>query len=183
MADKPMADKPMADSRLPAVRPIVVAPAPVLRAPARPVRLPDPGVSRLVDELFATMRANAGLGLAAPQLGDSLRVAVVEAEGRQFVLVNPTLVAARGNVPGWEGCLSVPYLVGWLGRPAEVVVTGLDLAGHRVRWRARGLAARAIAHELDHLEGRLYLDRIAPAGRPQDLVDTREHPTPPARRT
>jgi peptide deformylase len=168
----------MADSRRSTVRPIVVAPAPVLRTAARPVRVPDPGVSRLVDELFATMRANAGLGLAAPQVGDPLRVAVVEVEGRQFVLVNPTLAAARGSVPGWEGCLSVPHLVGWLSRPAEVVVSGVDLDGHRVRWRARGLAARAIAHELDHLDGRLYVDLVAP----EDLVDTRDHPTPPARR-
>ncbi len=159
----------------PAVRPIVCLPDRRLRRPARTVRLPDHGVDRLVEELFATMRSASGLGLAAPQIGRDARVAVIEVEGVRLVLINPEVVDARGIQVGWEGCLSVPHLVAQVARPADVTVAGLDLAGHAVRYRGSGLVARAIAHEVDHLAGRLYVDLVEPG----ELIDTREHPEPP----
>jgi len=160
-----------------AVRRVALAPDPVLSSPAAAVALPDPAVSALVDDLFATMAAHRGLGLSAPQLGVPLRVAVVEAAGQRLVLVNPRLVRCRGRQTGWEGCLSVPDRVAEVERPAEVEVESLGLDGRSVRLRARGLVARAVAHELDHLDGRLYTS-LVPAGA---LVDTVAQPTPPAR--
>jgi peptide deformylase len=158
------------------VRPILRLPDDRLRAAARPAGLPDPAVDQLLDDLLATMAAARGLGLAAPQVGVDLRVAVVEVAGARLELINPRIVGAHGRDRGWEGCLSVPDRVARVERPAEVVVAGIDRAGRAIRQRCTGLLARAVAHEVDHLEGRLYVDMIDPA----DLVDTREQPTPPA---
>jgi len=156
-------------------RPIVTAPASVLRASARHVRVPDRAIDRLVTELFATMRAARGVGLAAPQIGESVAVAVVEAEGRRLVLINPKVARAAGSQDGWEGCLSIPDRVAWLSRAADVSVASLDLSGRSVRYRASGLVARAVLHEVDHLAGRLYSDLVGP----DELIDTTLHPTPP----
>ena len=160
-------------------REILCLPDPRLRAPARTVRLPDSEIERLVDDLTAAMRAARGLGLAAPQVGRDARVAVVEADGTRLVLINPEIVGQRGVQQGWEGCLSLPNLVALVDRPAEVVVAGVNLAGRPVRHRCVGLLARAVAHEVDHLSGRLYVDLVDPAA----LVDVREHPTPPTNNT
>lgn len=158
-------------------RQIVLAPASVLCATARRIRVPDRAIDRLVAEMFETMRTAQGVGLAAPQIGQSISLAVVEAEGRRLVLVNPKIERTAGIQEGWEGCLSVPDRVAWLARPAEVTVSGLDLSGRRIRYRAEGLVARAVLHEVDHLAGRLYTDLVAP----DELVDTAAHPTPPTR--
>ena len=158
-------------------RNIVVVPASVLRVATRRVRVPDRAVDRLVLELFETMRAAHGLGLAAPQVGESLAIAVVEAEGRRLVLINPQVAHTAGSQEGWEGCLSVPDRVAWLPRPAEATISGLDLSGRRVRYRTDGLVARAVLHEIDHLAGRLYTDLVDTS----ELVDTIANPTPPHR--
>ncbi len=159
-----------------AVRPIVETPAPVLRAPAEPVASFD-GVADLAADLVATMHAARGLGLAAPQIGVPSRLAVVTGETEPLVLVNPEIIARHGRQVGWEACLSVPNLVAEVERPLEMVVEAADVGGHRRRLRVTGLLARAVAHEVDHLDGRLYVDLV-----PADaLVDTREHPTPPDR--
>ena len=154
---------------------ILIVPDPRLRETTRPVRLPDLGVRRLAEDMVATMRAARGLGLAAPQVGERLRLAVVEVDGRLLVLGNPSLVRTESPVVGWEGCLSVPDRVAKVARPREVVIAADDLEGRRVRYRGSGLLARAMLHELDHLAGRLYVDLVNLA----DLVDTRAHPTPP----
>jgi len=155
--------------------PLVTLPAPALRLRAGQVRLPNPGLARFVDELFETMRAAGGVGLAAPQVGRSIRLAVVEVADERLVLVNPEIVGRSGRQLGWEGCLSVPHTVAPVERALEVVVRGRDLAGHSVRYRRRGLVARAIEHEVDHLEGRLCVDLVEAAA----LVDTRLNPSPP----
>lgn len=154
---------------------IVIYPDARLSRRAQQVSLPRPAVDLLVEELLSTMRAARGLGLAAPQIGIDMRVAVVEVAGSTLVLINPKITRQRGHQMGWEGCLSVPHMVAQVPRPAEVVVSGLDLAGRPVRYRGDGLTARAIVHEIDHLEGRLYVDLVDPT----DLVDVRENPTPP----
>ncbi len=148
-----------------------------LRAHARLALVPDPQVDRLVDALLETMRTARGLGLAAPQVGSDVCVAVVEADGARLVLINPEIVGRRGRQLGWEGCLSVPNLVAEVERPAELTVAGLDRVGRPVRHRCTGLLARTVAHEMDHLAGRLFVDLVPPEG----LVDVREHPTPPSR--
>jgi peptide deformylase len=159
----------------PAALPIVCMPDPRLRARARSVHLPDPGVDDVIEQLLSAMRQARGFGLAAPQLGLDLRVAVVEVEGTQLVLLNPQVVERRGTQRGWEGCLSVPNMVAQVDRPAELTVAAHDRKGRGVRHRCSGLLARAVAHEVDHLAGRLYVDLVPP----DSLVDVREHPTPP----
>lgn len=144
---------------------------------ARPVRVPDPAIDRLVDDLVAAMHRARGLGLAATQVGEPLAVAVVEIEGRLTVLVNPTVQRIRDVQTDWEACLSVPHLVAEVSRPDDVTVRAQGLDGRWRRHRGRGLLARALLHEVDHLAGRLYVDLVAPGA----LVDTREHPTPPRR--
>ncbi len=160
-----------------AIRPLVTLPAAVLREVARPAAIPDPGLGALAADLVSTMRAASGLGLAAPQVGVATRVAVVAGETGPLLLVNPRIVARRGRQRGWEGCLSVPHLVAEVERSLEVTVETDDLDGTRRRLRATGLQARAIEHEVDHLDGTLYLDLVDAAS----VVDTRKHPTPPRR--
>lgn len=157
-------------------RAILVVPDTRLRAATRAVRLPDSGLRRLVDDMIVTMRLAKGVGLAAPQIGEPLRLAVVEVEGRVYVLGNPSLVRAEGSVVDWEGCLSIPERVAKVARAEAVIVAAEDIEGRKVKLRGRGFLARAFLHEIDHLAGRLYSDLVAP----EDLVDTRKHPVPPA---
>lgn len=156
-------------------RRILVDPDPRLRAATRPVRLPDKGLRRLIDDMVVTMRLADGVGLAAPQLGEPLRLAVVEVKGVLIVLGNPAVVRTGFPAVDWEGCLSVPERVAQVRRPAEIVIVADDIEGRRVRHRGTGLLARAFQHEMDHLAGRLYVDLVDPA----DLVDTRLHPIAP----
>lgn len=156
-------------------RQILIDPDARLRAPNRAVRLPDRGLRRLVDDLVVTMRLAKGLGLAAPQVGESLRLAVVEVDGRLYVLGNPTIVRGAAPTSDWEGCLSVPHRLAKIARADEVVIAADDIEGRTVRYRGRGLLARAFQHEIDHLAGRLYVDLVDPS----ELVDTRVHPVPP----
>ncbi len=125
--------------------------------------------------MVTTMRLAKGLGLAAPQVGESLRLAVVEVEGRLYVLGNPTVVRSATPTVDWEGCLSVPDRVARVARASELIVAADDIEGRKVRHRVRGLAARAFLHELDHLAGRLYVDLVDPS----ELIDTKRHPLPP----
>ena len=163
----------MAEPRVSARR-IVLSPDERLRAPTRAVHLPDRGIRRLVEEMVVTMRKAEGVGLAAPQIGEALRLAVVEVDQRLYVLGNPAVVSTGFPAVDWEGCLSIPNRVAQVQRPAEVLIAAEDIEGRRVRHRGRGLLARAFLHEIDHLAGRLYVDLVDPA----EVVDTRQHPVP-----
>ncbi|MER3399851.1 MAG: peptide deformylase [Thermoflexus sp.] len=152
-----------------AVRPIVTADQPILRRKAEPVARITPALRRLIDDMVETMRAAEGIGLAAPQVGEPLRVIVVEVpedpevpgSGILYAVINPEIVEASEEiVEGVEGCLSIPGWYGWVPRAAVVVVRGLDREGRRVRVRAQGLVARVFQHEIDHLDGILFPDRI-----------------------
>ncbi len=142
----------------------------VLHAPARPVTAIDAEVRRLATDMLDTMYAAPGIGLAAPQVGVPLRVIVVDlsvGEDRtQLIhLVNPELVAKEGEQRHEEGCLSMPGYGGAPVRPAKVVVKGLDLDGHEQVHTATDLLARAFCHEIDHLDGLLFVDRLSPLKR------------------
>lgn len=158
-----------------AARRILVHPDPRLRAPSRAVHLPDKGLRRLIDDMVVTMRKAGGIGLAAPQIGEPLRLAVVEVKGLLTIIGNPAVVKTGFPAVDWEGCLSIPERVAQVRRAAEIVIVADDIEGRRIRHRATGLLARVFQHEMDHLAGRLYIDLVDPS----ELVDTRLHPIAP----
>ncbi len=151
------------------VRPIVRLGEPVLRAVAQPVDeslFGSRDLLRLVRDLVDTMHEAEGVGLAAPQVGEAARVFVFEAKGSEppvplTVAVNPRLEPVPGDlVEGWEGCLSIPGLRGLVPRHEVVELSALDALGRPFTRRAEGFEARIIQHELDHLDGVVYLDRM-----------------------
>ena len=155
-----------------AVRTILTAENPLLRRKSKKVTRFGQALHELVEDMFDTMYAAPGLGLAAAQIGVLQRVFIVEMppefdqEGNEiapferFVLVNPEIVRARGEEEMEEGCLSVPGLRGLVKRATDVTIKGQDLRGKPVRYRGHDLLAQAFQHELDHLDGVLFLDRL-----------------------
>ena len=145
-----------------AIREIVTVPAPVLRERAKRVPLIDSSVHRLIDDMIDTMRASHGAGLAAPQIGVSLRVAVIEIPDEDvLVLINPEVTKKKGERVIEEGCLSVPGYQGEVKRALTVKVRARDRDGREIRVTATDdVLAQALEHEIDHLEGRLYTDLV-----------------------
>jgi len=147
------------------VRTLHLLGSPVLRQKAKKVAEIDDAVRTLVDDLFETMRAARGVGLAANQVGVARRVAVVdvgEDDPPPLVLINPVIIERGDEVDtAEEGCLSIPEVFGDVERLARVVVEALDRAGQSYRATATGYKARAIQHEIDHLDGILFLDHLS----------------------
>jgi peptide deformylase len=142
----------------------------VLRQKAECVKNIDNGIQRLIDDMIDTMHDAPGIGLAANQVGCPLSVMVVDIKREEcgyglIVLVNPELVSAQGEVTFEEGCLSVPDYFANVKRHAEVVVRGLDREGKEIEIAASGMLAIALQHEMDHLEGKLFIDRISAIAR------------------
>ncbi len=135
--------------------------SPVLRQHSAEVKTVNDEIRRLVANLFETMDAARGVGLAANQVGVARRVAVVDADGDRFVMIDPTIVETEGSSTAEEGCLSIPDIYGDVTRPERVVIEALDQDGTRYRKEATGLKARAIQHEIDHLDGILFLDHLS----------------------
>jgi len=139
--------------------------SPVLRQRAAPVETVDDGVRRLVDDLFETMYAAKGVGLAANQVGVARRVAVVDVgheTPQPLVLINPRVVRhAEETDVAEEGCLSIPDVFGDVERPTAVVLEAVDRDGQPYRLETEGYRARAIQHEIDHLDGVLFLDHLS----------------------
>jgi peptide deformylase len=159
-----------------AVRPIMVLGNPVLRSKARKVSRFDQSIQRLVEDMIETMRAAPGVGLAAPQIGVPLQVAVIEAEKDQVhILVNPEIVKREGEWEPEEGCLSVPGYWAPVQRSARVTVRARDARGKEIRLSGEGLLGQALQHEIDHLNGMLYLDRL-------DSLDDLRRSTPAEQR-
>jgi len=152
------------------VRPVIQLPDHRLKERALPVPCIDETARQLAADLVDTMRASpACIGLAAPQIGVSLRAFAIDVTGHpkahschgEVVLFNPELLLAHGPVVAREGCVSVPHLTGDVRRATEVVLRGLDQDDHERILTADGFEARALLHELDHLDGLLFLDRVA----------------------
>ena len=151
-----------------AVRPLVQANDPVLRQRARRVTSFGPALRALIADMVDTMRAQEGGGLAAPQIGVPQQVLVIQLPENEeepksselYVLCNPKIVRRRGEEPGVEGCLSLPGFAGEVPRATMVTVKGEDAEGKEVRIKAQGFLARVFQHEIDHLYGRLYIDRV-----------------------
>lgn len=148
-----------------AVREILVIPDPVLRRAAAPVETFDDDLRSLVEDLVETMHAAPGIGLAGPQVGVSSRVAVVDVTAGEepdsvLVFVNPVIEGASGSEVDVEGCLSIPEITDKVERATEIEVSAQDIEGNRFELTAEGLTARAIQHEIDHLDGILFVDRL-----------------------
>lgn len=130
-----------------------------LRKVCRPVDEITPRITRLLDDMVETMRAADGVGLAAPQVGVLRRIVVVETEpGNVIELINPKIIARAGEQVGYEGCLSVPGKCGTVKRPMHVTVRALNRHGEEFEISGSEFTARAFCHELDHLDGKLYVD-------------------------
>ena len=131
-----------------------------LRKTCRPVDAITPRVLTLLDDMVETMRAADGVGLAAPQVGILRRIVVIEVEpGEVLELINPKIIAFSGEQDGQEGCLSVPGRWGMVKRPMHVTVRALNRKGEEVEITGHELLARCFCHELDHLDGALYIDK------------------------
>jgi peptide deformylase len=142
----------------------------VLRRAAEPVQNVDGRLQSLIDDMFETLYAAPGLGLAAPQVGTSLRLFVYdlgnrEGEHERKIILNPTIVAREGEIAEEEGCLSIPDYREIVKRAAKVFLKGYDQDGREVQLEAQGLEARLFQHELDHLDGVLMFDRMSPLKR------------------
>jgi peptide deformylase len=136
--------------------------SPVLRQPTIPIQAVTAEIRTLIDDMFATMYAARGIGLAAPQVGRRERIAVVDVERNPIVLINPEIVVADGGTQrGEEGCLSIPEIYGDVDRKAHVVVRALDREGQAIEVDGTELLARCMQHEIDHLHGTMFIDHLS----------------------
>jgi peptide deformylase len=144
-----------------AVLTVLTVPEPILRQKSKRVRTIDGSVRKLAGDMIETMHAASGVGLAAPQVGVPLRVIVIGLPDEEdFVLINPEIVRRSGERLVTEGCLSIPGYFGEIKRAQRVTVKGKDLSGKEVRIKAEELLAQALEHEIDHINGVLYIDHL-----------------------
>ncbi len=170
-----------------ALLPIIVAPDPRLKVKAKPVAKVDDRIRKLLDDMVETMHAAPGIGLAAPQVGETLRILVIDLAkddepSKPMKFVNPEIVWASDDQKPWEeGCLSLPDQFAEVERPSEVKVRYLDETGAKQELHATGLMAVCLQHEMDHLEGVLFVDHISALRRNmilRKLVKTKKQKTP-----
>jgi len=144
-----------------AVLQIRTLPDPVLRQKAKRVTKVDNSIRKLIDDMIDTLRANSGVGLAAPQIGAPLRIAVIETPGEEVItLINPAIIKRAGERVLGEACLSVPGYHGEIKRSLIVKVKAQDRQGKEIRIKGEDLLAQVLEHEIDHLNGTLYIDHI-----------------------
>ncbi|QRN02776.1 peptide deformylase [Legionella sp. MW5194] len=151
-----------------AIRKIIYLPDAVLRQVAKPVEQFDDALQTLIDDMFETMYSVNGVGLAAPQIGVSLRLSVIDVIGdkkQQLVLINPEIIASEGQKEYQEGCLSVPGVYDTVVRADKVTIRALDRTGKSYEMTADGLLGECFQHEIDHLNGKLYVDLLSPLKR------------------
>ncbi len=140
---------------------IQVLGSPILREPTTPVAQVTDDLRRLFDDMFETMHAAKGIGLAAPQVGRRERLAVIDVGDGPLVVINPEIVKAEGSDRAEEGCLSIPEIYGEVERAARVTVRALNEHGEPFELEADELLARCLQHEIDHLHGRLFVDYLS----------------------
>lgn len=134
---------------------------PILRAETTPVERVTDELRQLSRDMFETMHAAKGIGLAAPQVGRTERIAVVDVDNNPLVIINPEIVFAEGKSKAEEGCLSIPDIYGDVERPARVQVRALDIEGKQFEVEADELFGRCLQHEIDHLHGKLFIDYLS----------------------
>jgi peptide deformylase len=143
-------------------RPIVTLGDQRLRLPGERVRVFDKQIHRLLDDMLVSMHSVSGVGLAAQQVGVALQVCVIEVDGDIHELINPRITHLSGEQDDLEGCLSVPGFYAYRKRADKAIVEAQNRNGRKVRLSGKGLLARAIQHEFDHLQGELYIDKLGP---------------------
>lgn len=134
---------------------------PALRKETVPVEKVSDDVRSLINDMFDTMYAAEGIGLAAPQVGRTERITVMDVEGARYALINPEIMSRQGSVRGEEGCLSIPDVFGDVERAHAVTVTALNERGEEIEVAGTELLARCLQHEIDHLHGKLFLDYLS----------------------
>ena len=144
-----------------AIREVVQVGDEVLKQKCFPVEKFDEKLHLLLEDMRDTVKREEGAGLAAPQIGILRRIAVVDVEEGYYELINPTILIQKGEQTGWEGCLSVRGKQGLVSRPMKVKISYYDRNGEKHLLQAKGFFARAICHELDHLDGVLYIDKAS----------------------
>lgn len=143
-------------------RPVVKIPEPVLRSVAKEVPKVNKRVRVIADNMVSIMKKARGVGIAAPQIGVSERIIVIAPERKPIVLINPVVVSSSGTQVREEGCLSIPGLYGDVERAAEVEIEAYDVKGRAVGFTMEGYAATVVQHEIDHLDGILFIDKVDP---------------------
>jgi peptide deformylase len=156
-----------------AIRPILTAAEPILHERTKKVSTYDSSLHRLLEDMLETMRDAPGVGLAANQIGVPLQVAVIEVDGTVTELINPQIVKGSGEQLDWEGCLSIPGYVAEVTRSAKVTVKARDRHGREFRMKGEELLSRALQHEIDHLNGAVYIDHLESL---EELVRVNEAP-------
>lgn len=150
--------------------PIIIHPDERLNKKTEPIECITDEIITLLDDMYETMVAHDGIGIAAPQIGKNLRIAVVEVEeGDRFDFINPEIIERKGTNIDVEGCLSIPETYGTVERADEVTVRYYDREGSEMEVTAYGYLARAFQHEIDHLEGKLFIDQVIEIIKPEDL--------------
>ena len=134
---------------------------PVLRKATIPVEEVTDELRSLISDMFDTMYAAEGIGLAAPQVGRTERITVMDVEGQKFALINPEIIEREGSVRGEEGCLSIPDVFGDVTRSSRVIVRALNEKGEQIEAEGTELLARCMQHEIDHLDGKLFIDYLS----------------------
>ena len=139
---------------------------PVLRKPTKPVTTITDELRKLIADMFETMYAAEGIGLAAPQVGRAERLAVVDVDGAKFTQINPSVLSTEGEIEkAEEGCLSIPDIYGDIDRPATVTIRAMDENGNEYEATGSELLGRCFQHEIDHLDGKLFIDYLSPLKR------------------
>ena len=142
-----------------AVLPILKVGNPILKKQSNPISKIDKNIKKLLQDMFDTLAEAEGVGLAAPQVGENVRLIVLNMGDGPFEIINPVIIDEVGEQVGVEGCLSVPGFYGDVTRFLQVTVGGINSKGKKVKVTGEGLLARALQHEIDHLDGVLYRDR------------------------
>lgn len=143
------------------IRKIIRFPHPVLRKKAKAVKRVTPEIIKLIHDMIETMQAAPGVGLAAPQVGESLRVIVADVGEGPVAVINPRIVKKSGKQTFTEGCLSLPGIEAPVIRAAQVTVKGLNQSGRNIQIEAKELLATVFQHEIDHLEGIVFIDQVS----------------------